>query len=217
MCGDAVPAEVITDRYKTVGVLADSLKANDIGYCIISGPVTVDCSGDGMFALPDINTPDVFKLGETGAPVLFSADGRAMINLGASSGEGGAEYNGYFKIVDVSDGDGFKVKLVDGFSDDLSIETKAGDCILNETRHEINTQILTITQSCFIYLESEYNTTTKTSSEPVINQYITKKEVEANKSYFLLYRVCFMDDAITKISREFYGVPQMFMWGSCDD
>ena len=72
MCGDAVPAEVITDRTRPWGVLADSLKANDIGYCIISGPVTVDCSGDGAFALPDINTPDVFKLGETGAPsVVF--------------------------------------------------------------------------------------------------------------------------------------------------
>ena len=33
----------------------------------------------------------------------------------SASGEGGgAEYNGYFKIVDVSDEDGFKVKVIDG-------------------------------------------------------------------------------------------------------
>lgn len=89
LVGDAVPAEAVKDISKPWGVLADSLKPNDIGDCIISGPVTVDCTGTGAFALPDINTPDVFKLGSTGAPVLFSADGRAMINLGASSGEGG--------------------------------------------------------------------------------------------------------------------------------
>lgn len=88
LVGDAVPAEAVKDISKPWGVLADSLKPNDIGDCIISGPVTVDCTGTGAFALPDINTPDVFKLGSTGAPVLFSADGRAMINLGASSGGG---------------------------------------------------------------------------------------------------------------------------------
>ena len=34
--------------------------------------------------------------------MLFSADGRALINLGASSG-GSTEYNGYFAVVDDSD------------------------------------------------------------------------------------------------------------------
>lgn len=99
LVGDAVPAEAVKDISKPWGVLADSLKPNDIGDCIISGPVTVDCTGTGAFAEPDVSTPSVFKLGGSGAPVLFSADGRAMINLGASSGEGGGGKEKAFAII----------------------------------------------------------------------------------------------------------------------
>lgn len=89
LVGDAVPAEAVKDISKPWGVLADSLKPNDIGDCIISGPVTVDCTGTGAFAEPDVSTPSVFKLGGSGAPVLFSADGRALINLGSGTVQAG--------------------------------------------------------------------------------------------------------------------------------
>ena len=213
LVGDAVPAEAVKDISKPWGVLADSLKPNDIGDCIISGPVTVDCTGTGAFALPDINTPDVFKLGSTGAPVLFSADGRAMINLGASSG-GSTEYNGYFAVVDDSDLSGetpiYRVKVIDSAS-----ENEYSTYYFDYKPFDVDDISLVITGSCSIVLH--VTTPVDTSSNPTA-EIVALETVPASDEddiYYVLADVVLAAGSMT-ITQRHNGNAMIFWLGDCN-
>lgn len=118
-CGDAIPCEKLTDSKRPWGVLPNDLSANKIGTCVISGPVTVKISGDtGNFATPSESEAGIFIRGETGVPVLFVSENKALLNLGPSqSSEGEAElvYNSAFKaeVLLSSEGGGKKIRIFD--------------------------------------------------------------------------------------------------------
>lgn len=95
MCGDAIPAEPLKDVAKPWGVTASRLESKAVGSCIISGPAAVKVSGSGDFAAPSTSNPAVFTRGASGSPVIFAADGKGMILLGAASQD---NYNGPFAL-----------------------------------------------------------------------------------------------------------------------
>ena len=73
---------VTTGESSTLKVwYADSeMKPGDAGECVVRGPLTVKAEGKGDCAMPVING-DYVTLGSTGFPVLFAADGQALIHL----------------------------------------------------------------------------------------------------------------------------------------
>lgn len=85
MCDDAVPAVPLKDLAKPWGVLVNTLEAKVLGSCILCGPASVKLSGSGDFAAPTTASPATFTRGAAGAPVIFAADGKGVILLGASA------------------------------------------------------------------------------------------------------------------------------------
>ena len=110
LCGDAVPVEPLKDAAKPWGVVVLKLAANQLGDCIISGPATVKVSGSGNYAAPNVSNPSLFTCGVSGAPVLFAGNGKAVINLGASTRE---VYDGPFAIS--YDSETKKLKVAAGY------------------------------------------------------------------------------------------------------
>lgn len=99
--GDVIPCLAITDIDSAWGVLASTLEPNEIGSCIVSGPVKVKIdNGEGDFVQPDPNNLGVFVLSSKGVPVIFKHNGEAIINLGG--GSGGATSH-QFEVIDSSE------------------------------------------------------------------------------------------------------------------
>jgi len=95
LCDDAVPAEPLKDAAKPWGVTVNPLKANAMGSCILCGPANVTLSGTGDYAEPSASNPASFTRGSTGAPVIFAANGKGVILLGAISQD---VYDGPFAL-----------------------------------------------------------------------------------------------------------------------
>ena len=92
----AVPAVKYSSNAKAWGVLTETLEPGSFGSVIISGAVEVAFSGSGDYASPNSDGKS-FVVGATGAQVLCSKDGRAVILLGGGvASETG--YNGYFTL-----------------------------------------------------------------------------------------------------------------------
>ena len=85
MCENAVPAVPLTDANKVWGVLVNTLEADQIGSCIICGPVKVKVTGTGTYALPTVDDPSVFVRGSVGYPLIFTAGDDGLLLLGAST------------------------------------------------------------------------------------------------------------------------------------
>lgn len=107
MAGDAVPAVPLKDPKRPWGVVTQSLQPGAMGDCFISGPVTVAVSGSGDYAQPAAGSPSVFTCGSGGAPVLYSHDGKAVVNLGAGTPE---SYDGPFAITYDAENKVLKIK-----------------------------------------------------------------------------------------------------------
>ena len=95
MADGTVPATRLADPHRPWGVVTQALGANEAGDCIISGPVAVRATGSGVRAMPSAASPAIFTLGNAGAQVLHSYNGKALVNLGAGSAE---EYDGPFAV-----------------------------------------------------------------------------------------------------------------------
>ena len=95
MADGTVPATRLADPHRPWGVVTQALGVNEAGDCIISGPVAVRATGSGVRAMPSAASPAIFTLGNAGAQVLHSYNGRALVNLGAGSAE---EYDGPFAV-----------------------------------------------------------------------------------------------------------------------
>lgn len=83
--GDAIPAIPCSDASKPWGVIPENLKPNEMGDCIISGPVRVKISGAGSCAQPG-KDPKIFERGESGAVVLYANEENGVILLGGGGG-----------------------------------------------------------------------------------------------------------------------------------
>lgn len=135
----AVPAVKYSSNAKAWGVLTETLEPGSFGSVIISGAVEVAFSGSGDYASPDADGKS-FVAGASGAQVLCSKDGRAVILLGGGvASETG--YRGYFWIEDTSDETGFKVMCHKGWCDLTS---------------DVYKKEFAITKDCSIYLLAEY-------------------------------------------------------------
>jgi hypothetical protein len=140
-----------------------------------------------------------------------------------SSNRGGGaaavEYEGYFTVIDVSDDDGQKIKIVDGFSDDLTAETSAGIAVINNTQFQVDAATLTIGGNAYVYLESVYDDVLLEPGEPEIVQYSSIQAQEDGVARVLISRVKWNNDSSTiqKYSQESHGMIQGFCWGSCDE
>ena len=95
MADGTVPAIRLIDPRRPWGVVTQALGMNEAGDCIISGPVAVRTTGSGVRAMPTVASPAIFTLGNAGAQVLHSYNGKALVNLGAGSAE---EYDGPFAV-----------------------------------------------------------------------------------------------------------------------
>jgi len=110
MCDNALPVELFTDIAKPWGVVVNQLKTKALGGCIISGPVAVTLSGSGGYAAPNKSNPTTFTRGTTGAPVVFAANGKGVILLGASAQD---TYDGPFALS--YDTETKKLKVASGY------------------------------------------------------------------------------------------------------
>lgn len=124
---------------------------------------------------------------------------------------GGAGYNGYFKIVDVSDEDGLKVQVVDGFGWD-----GAGIALINDVQYTIATTTISITANSYIYLIAD-----GVGSTPTFEIFTSEQDYELGKSKTLIGRIKgkTVEDvfSITEISQEQHGAVIGFIDGDCDD
>ena len=125
---------------------------------------------------------------------------------------GGAEYNGYFKIVDVSDEGGAKVKVIDGALGDPEEAETAGDAQINDV---IYTDIAAVEIELaagwnYIYLIAEFEET------PTIESFSTKQEYVDGYSKTLIARVNYADGAI-KIVQEHFGMIYASIYGDCEE
>lgn len=96
LCDGAIRVEVFSDFRYPWGVVTKKLAKNEVGDCVISGPITVPITGTiGDFAVPNPEEPTKFIRGSQGAPILYVSGGKAIVDLGKSPME---EYNGPFAI-----------------------------------------------------------------------------------------------------------------------
>jgi hypothetical protein len=123
----------------------------------------------------------------------------------------GDSYKGYFKVIQTAAN---KIKIVDGFADDYTTATTAGDALINDTIFEnIAVQEFTITADSFIYLIVEPFWDEYTA---IIQIFASKQDYESGKSKTLISRVKFADSKITKASQEVHGVILGNIDGDCD-
>lgn len=101
---DVIPCKKSVSATEQFGILTSDLAPDEVGSCVISGPVKVEISGSGNFAAPDTANPGKMIAGTSGSPVVFRiSDTAAIINLGGGSGGSAVdEYNGPFKLQAVS-------------------------------------------------------------------------------------------------------------------
>ena len=130
----------------------------------------------------------------------------------SGGGKGGdASYNGYFKIIDVSDEDGPKVQVVDGFGWD-----GAGIALINDVQYTIATTTISITANSYIYLIAD-----DVGSTPTFETFTSKQDYELGKSKTLIGRIKGKTVegvfSITEISQEQHGAVIGFIDGDCDD
>jgi hypothetical protein len=103
MADDVIPCKKSASVTEQFGILTSDLAPDEVGSCVISGPVKVEISGGGNFASPDPANPGKMIAGTSGSPVVFRiSDTAAIVNLGGGSGSAVDEYNGPFKLQAVS-------------------------------------------------------------------------------------------------------------------
>jgi len=129
----------------------------------------------------------------------------------SGGGKGGvASYKGYFKIIDVSDDDGSKVQVVDGFGWD-----GAGVALINDVQYTIATTTISITANSYIYLIAD-----GVGSTPTFEAFTSKQNYELGKSKTLIGRIKGKTVegvfSITEISQEQHGAVIGFIDGDCD-
>lgn len=121
--------------------------------------------------------------------------------------EEGDTYNGYFKVIQTA---ADKIKIVDGFADDLTIYQYAGNALINDMEYtNIAAAEFTITTDSWIYLIS-------TGSAPTLQLFTSRQIYELGKSKTLISRVKFVDGKITKFSREVHGPITGYIDGECE-
>ena len=112
MSGDAFPVVHYQSGIAPVfGVVQTAIEKNEIGNAIVSGVVRIqNYTGAGYYALPE-NGGELFVLGDTGIPVLYSTQNEVFLILG---GNANAEnYVGPFAIT--YNLDEFKINVGAGF------------------------------------------------------------------------------------------------------
>ena len=165
LCGDALPAIPVSDPEKPWGVCVNRLEPLAMGDCIVAGPAKVTLAGgSGDYAKP---SGTGFVCGNEGNALVLYRGTSSVILLGGTGGGGGDEYNGYFKIVDMSETDEetgqkiFKIGVVDGRTYNSETGT-SGDSIayINGTNVSISafTSEVTSGKTTFVQLEYIYAT-----------------------------------------------------------
>jgi hypothetical protein len=134
---------------------------------------------------------------------------------GASENTGGDSYNGMFKVIDVSDGETQKLKIVDGFADVPETYSYAGDALINDAiATNIAAKEFTITGNSFIYLIVYLSTFGNIVAN--IEKFDAKQDYELSKSKTLISRVKFADNKITGFSQEQHGPVIGYIDGECE-
>ena len=83
MLEDLVPVRAYMEDDTKYGILLDTVEPGKTGRLLVCGPAKVKVSGRGDYAEPDDRNPGIFKLGESGVPVLFQWDDIAVILMGS--------------------------------------------------------------------------------------------------------------------------------------
>lgn len=196
-CGDAIPCEACVDPSKPWGVVVRKLAANEIGSCIISGPVRVKISGSGgEYAQPEKSDPSVFQRGSQGAPILFASGEDAVINLGAATRE---NYTGPFAVTEQEGG----------------LKVNPGHCVINLEEFDVPETILPFSESGFVVLESSYSG--GTISTPQITMQSSRPKVEKEKIGIVLAGVEKEEGGNILIFQKQYGEIHAVLWGECED
>ncbi len=124
--GDAVPVVKFKNADIPYGILVNDLKAGEFGTVIIAGTVKIAFAGtQGDFVQPKVQSADTapaFESASTGMQVLFTDGTYSLVNMSAPGGAAD-EYNGYFKIVKVSER---SIKIVDGATYDPITKQSGG-------------------------------------------------------------------------------------------
>jgi hypothetical protein len=135
--------------------------------------------------------------------------------MGGGGAPAGDTYNGMFKVIDVSDGEAQKLKIVDGFADVPETYSYAGDALINDAiATDIAAKEFTITGNCFIYLIVYITVFGNIVAN--IEKFDAKQDYELGKSKTLISRVKFADGKITKFSQEIHGMITGFIDGECE-
>lgn len=125
------------------------------------------------------------------------------------------DYNGYFKVINVSTGGFQKLMVTDGFADIPKDSLTAGTALINGTQFlDLASQEFIIIEDSWIYLTSEEGTTEPT--EPVIEIFDSRQLYELGKSKTLISRVKFSSNIIQKFSQEVTGEIVGFIYGACE-
>ena len=110
------------------------------------------------------------------------------------SHKSGDTYNGYFKLINTSDDDDQKIKIVYGYDID---NAKCGYATINGTVFDIDVDELVITATAYIYLQSVYDTVAETTGTPTIEQSASFPTYEENKFKRFLGNAYYADSKIT--------------------
>lgn len=123
---------------------------------------------------------------------------RESITIGGGESSGDS-YNGMCKAINTSDNTFQKIKIVDG------ADTEASNCgkfNVNKFMADVVSDEFTITEPCFIYLESVLIADPATSAVVVLKQSSSYPEYEDGYARQVVSRVGFEDGKITYHSQE---------------
>ena len=135
----------------------------------------------------------------------------------------GDSYEGYFKVVDVSDANGQKVAVIDGaYADDPdNAPDTAGYAVINDVDMGVPKKVLAISEDTYIYAEFEAVVDTEGKptglKDPEIKQSAERPTPEDNKFKKLLSIVDW-DSTAGTISRErqqHYGMIHGYIFKTC--
>lgn len=153
--------------------------------------------------------------------VRISGSGlKATMNIDLPLKPGSDQYNGYFKIIDISDEEEQKLKIVDGFSDDIENETSAGPVFISGYKFDLDAEEFTVYENGSIYIEAEYDYENEDIKTPVFKLYTEAQMEELTDEGFcriLLSRVKVEDEKITSFSQEQTGEAKGEIYGDCTD
>jgi len=198
----AVPVIAYDSGNQNWGIMKNTISPDVFGDCIIAGPVEVEISGTGEFAVPAADGKS-FTAGTSGAKILCMSEGKGIILLGGGGGAAASVYNGQHKLIlHTADNQGVKsysVHIADGATfDPATGNSDTSRVEVNGISFDLQPQQFALTTLRTLYVYVTFSAATNSTAASV--KYEIGRSLPVNSSsfvYYLIGRCVYKDGAFT--------------------